>query len=215
MHPKPWLTEKTIIGGTKDLKVDKINALKPDLIIGNKEENIKAQIDALSADHKYISEIETIEQAFEMIVEIGKLTNTRSKAETLITELKEQFNQLKKSAITKRVAYFIWKEPYMLAGKNTFIGHMLESCGFTNAAPNSEERYPTVDENAINALKADVLMLSSEPYAFSTANLHQMASAYPGKNYKIVDGELFSWYGPRMKHAFKYFSTLQREMSLL
>ncbi len=215
VHPPHWLKEKTIIGGTKDLKVDLIKSLKPDLIIGNHEENVKEQIEALEEEHKvYISKIETIEDALGMILRVGELTQTLVKAKKLIAGINALRARLKTPETPKRVAYFIWKGPMMLAGENTFIGKMLEACGFENAAPSSEQRYPQVAFDLIPNLKADVLLLSSEPYAFTTEDLHALAKRNPGALCKIVDGELFSWYGSRMKQAFPYFARLQDELAL-
>jgi ABC-type Fe3+-hydroxamate transport system substrate-binding protein len=215
VHPKHWLQEKTIIGGTKDLQLERIRALKPDLILGNHEENVKAQIEALQSDFNvHISQIECVEDAFDMILTVGKLTNTSSKAQQLVEEIKTLRAKLTTPVTKKRVAYFIWQEPMMLAGPNTFIGKMLEEVGFENAAPQNEQRYPQIAFDAIDRLNADVLLLSSEPYAFTTKDLHHLGKKHPRALCKIVDGELFSWYGSRMKQAYSYLLKFQAEMRL-
>ncbi len=215
VHPKHWLQEKTVIGGTKDLKLDLIESLKPDLILGNHEENVKEQIERLQQNFKvHISHIESVEDALNMILEVGALTNTRTKAKMLIAEIQTLRAKLEKPKQKKRVAYFIWNEPMMLAGKNTFIGKMLEEAGFENVAPLSEQRYPQIAFDKITSLKADVLLLSSEPFSFTTKHLHHLAQANPTCLCKIVDGELFSWYGNRMLLAFKYLQQLQQEIRL-
>lgn len=197
------------------MNIQRIKELQPDLILGNHEENVKEQIEALEAEHKvYISEIESVEDALEMILKVGTLTDTLSKAKALVADIQTLRAKLQKPTAKKRVAYFIWQEPMMLAGQHTFIGRMLEEAGFENVAPVSEQRYPQVPFDRIPDLNADVLLLSSEPFSFTTGHLHQLAKVNPKSLCKIVDGELFSWYGSRMKHAYRYLLKLQAEMRL-
>lgn len=215
VHPKHWLKDKMVIGGTKDLKIDLIKSLKPDLIIGNHEENVKEQIETLSENCKVlISRIETVEDALNMILEVGAATNTSEKAKDLVAEITILRSKLKKPTNPKQVAYFIWNEPMMLAGQNTFIGKILEEAGFINAAPTQEQRYPQIAFDKIDTLNTDILLLASEPFAFTTKHLHELAKTNPKSLCKIVDGELFSWYGSRMLLAYKYLIQLQNEMEL-
>ena len=48
VHPFHFKATKTIVGGTKTIKFDKIKALQPDIIICNKEENTKEIVEELS-----------------------------------------------------------------------------------------------------------------------------------------------------------------------
>lgn len=209
VHPKSALKPKAIIGGTKDLKLEKILTLKPDLIIGNKEENVKEQVEFLRKHVPvWLSDIESVDDALNMVTAIGSLTKAKSKADLLVQNIEAQRKELQKLALKKRVAYFIWKGPMMMAGPHTFIGKMLEECGFENVAPGNEQRYPQIPFDKISSLQPDLIILSSEPYAFTAEDAHDMARVAPNAIIKVLDGELFSWYGSRMLKSFKYFEKL-------
>lgn len=213
VHPKNWLQQKTVIGGTKDLQLDKIRALKPDLIIGNKEENIKEQIEALATDTPvWLSDIHSVDDALEMIEAVGEITGKSKPAEIIRSKI-EQARSNVKAAANIRTAYFIWKNPYMLAGPDSFISAMMRECGLENVAPREEQRYPQIELEQLQSLNTELVLLSSEPYAFSTSDAQALAPS--AKAVKIIDGELFSWYGSRMALAFSYFQRLRKELDLI
>ncbi len=209
VHPAEALQQKTIIGGTKNLQLDTIRNLKPDLIIGNKEENNKVDIDQLAKEFPvWISDIDTLDQATDMIERIGNLCQAQKAAESLVHKIKSLANQYPAKERTTAL-YFIWKKPYMVCGQNTFINSMMEQCGFTNVAPTKDERYPTLNFDEIAEIQPQTILLSSEPYSFTTSDLHHFGDKFPNCTIKIVDGELFSWYGNRMVNALEYFSKIK------
>ena len=176
VHPQEALERKEVIGGTKDLNLSKILGLQPDLIIGNKEENIKEQIEELRQYVPvWLSDIKTIDDGLGMIKRLGGITESTSVASNLIEQI--EFERLKLLRLRKklRVAYFIWKNPMMMAGPNTFIGKMLEECGFINVALDNGQRYPQVPFDRIYELEADLILLSSEPYAFTAGDAHHIS----------------------------------------
>lgn len=209
VHPKSWLKEKTVIGGTKDLQLEKIRSLKPDLIVGNKEENIKEQIEALSEDIPvWLSDIISLEDATDMIASVGEICDKREVAAGITSTIKDLRQKLKeKNKAPKSAAYFIWKDPYMLTGDATFINAMMQEAGLQNVVQNHKDRYPAITLEELSELKPEVVLLSSEPYAFTTGDLNEIAPYFPDSKLRIVDGELFSWYGSRMIKALKYFNT--------
>ncbi len=214
VRPKGLLKQKTIIGGTKDLQIDKIRSLAPDLILGNHEENVKEQIETLKNEFPvWISDVRSVSDALQMIRQLGILTHTRERAENIFQNIRNERDTLQKTQGLK-VAYFIWKDPYMLAGPDTFIGQMLEECGLQNVAPTGKGRYPQLSLGELEALEPDLILLSSEPYPFTTADAHFIAGQILHPLVKIVDGELFSWYGSRMKPAFRYFSHFCKDLFL-
>lgn len=204
VYPSYYLTEKTVIGGTKNLQIEKIRSLQPDLIIGNKEENIKEQIEELAQEFPvWLSDINTVDDALAMIEAIGEICHAESKAREIVDSIRAK-RQLLAHLPKRKALYFIWKDPYMVAGPNTFISHMMAEAGFENIAPNSEQRYPILSLSEVKALHADVILLSSEPYAFNSGDTLDF---WDGKQeVRIVDGELFSWYGSRMLKAFERFA---------
>lgn len=215
IHPDEWFRAKTRIGGTKDFKFEKIKELQPDLIIGNKEENQKEQIEYLMAEYPvWMSDILNLKDAFEMIKKIGKLTNRVKQANTLTETLEQQFSTFQQSITQKpkkRAAYFIWKAPYMVAAKGTFIQSMLEIAGFTNVFEHLD-RYPEVSLATLAAEKPEVILLSSEPYPFKEKHFEVFQKACPTAKIVVVDGELFSWYGSRLLYSIRYFEALHTQI---
>ncbi len=209
VHPKNWIKEKTIIGGTKDLQIEKIRSLKPDLILGNKEENIKNQIEALAKDFPvWLSDIITVDDATNMIAAVGNICDKQNEAEAINSEINRLRQKLReKNTTPKTAAYFIWKDPYMVTGDATFINSMLQEANLINVVQNHKDRYPVFTLQELAELKPEVVLLSSEPYSFTTGDLHEIAPHFPKSTLRIVDGEMFSWYGSRMIKALKYFNT--------
>jgi ABC-type Fe3+-hydroxamate transport system substrate-binding protein len=206
-HPRLKVEYRTNVGGTKKLDLELIRQLKPDLIIGNKEENEQSQIETLMQEFSvWMSDINDLEGALAMITGIGTMIDRGSQAERLATQISLQFDRLSKSADPLKVAYLIWQKPYMIAGKNTFIDDMLQRCGFVNTF--NAERYPQLSEDALRQGQPDVIMLSSEPYPFKEKHLQVMSKICPLSKVILVDGEMFSWYGSRLLKAVSYFEQL-------
>ncbi len=211
IHPNEWFKSKKRVGGTKQYRMEVIDALQPDLIIGNKEENERQQIEELAQKYPvWMSDILTIDDAFRMILQIGQLTQTTIQADQLVQKLKTGFASIPIPKRRKKVAYFIWKEPYMVAANKTFIDEMLKIAGFENFFSNLE-RYPTISISNTQQRVPDLIFLSSEPYPFKKKHADYFKKVYFGSEVKIVDGELFSWYGSRLLKSIHYFKKLQTQ----
>lgn len=205
IYPDDWFRNKQRIGGTKQLKLDEILALKPDLIIGNKEENTKEDIDFLAQQVPvWMSDINTFEEAVEMIDLIGELTNKQQIAQELNTGITQEFKQLGTIGKGKSVLYFIWDEPSFVVGKSTFIDSVLTKIGFVNAC--QKERYPALSD--LEPLNPDFILLSSEPFPFKEEHFLKYQELFPTSKILLVDGESFSWYGSRMLEAPGYFGKM-------
>lgn len=215
IHPPEWQQEKSIIGGTKKLNLDKIRSLNPDLIIANKEENEESQIKVLMEEFPvWVSDINTLADALEMIRAVGDLTNTAHQAQILALEIEDDFKQLyyygsEKPAI--RSAYLIWKSPWMAAGNQTFIHDLMYRSGFINCFGH-KDRYPELTVDELRELSPEVVFLSSEPYPFQQKHLDELRNELPDTKILLVDGELFSWYGSRLKKSAGYFRKLVEEI---
>jgi len=207
IHPMELHESVTRIGGTKTLNIDKIRLLKPDVIIGNKEENEQGQIEALQKEFNvWMSDIYTLDDSLSMIEGIGELVNKKGEAKKLTTLINTSFKQLKHSH--KTVLYFIWKKPYMVAGRATFIGHLLEKIGLKNCIEEHNSRYPNLSLDDIVNVNPELIFLSSEPYPFKETHVKELQKQLPNARILIVDGELFSWYGSRLTHSTTYFNKL-------
>lgn len=214
IHPDEWFHSKTRIGGTKQIDFDKIAALNPDLIIGNKEENEEEQIRELQEKYPvWMSDIHNLDEALMMIRSVGQLTNREEAGLYLSEIIKAQFENLKLNIanVTERtVAYLIWRNPYMAAGSNTFIDSIMGALHFRNTI--SRERYPETTLSELADLSPEYILLSSEPYPFSEKHIGEIQAAVPSAKITLVDGEMFSWYGTRLLHAPGYLLTLLEQV---
>jgi len=207
IHPKVYFHTKPFVGGTKQLNFDLIHSLKPDLIIANKEENTLNDILKLQKHYPvWLSDVNNLVDALDMIISIGRITDTELKSQNLVTEIKAKFDHLTNQQ--KRTAsYLIWNDPMMVAANNTFISEMLSYAGFSNIF-NNRERYPVITEKDLLDIKPDYILLSSEPYPFKEKHKTDFEKAFPDSKVIIVDGEMFSWYGNRMLLSADYFKDL-------
>lgn len=207
IHPQNQYRHKnkTKIGGTKDFKLAKIRALQPDLIIANKEENTKEGIAALQADYPvWVSDIRNLTDAYDMIHKVGLLVDKNAAATALLQTIQEAFATLQHLPNKKyRVAYFIWKKPYMVAASDTFIDEVLSICGWQNAFK-AQKRYPIIDINDLAQHNVDLVLLSSEPYPFKQKDVKALQAQLGNSRVYLVDGEMFSWYGSRLLKAAVY-----------
>jgi ABC-type Fe3+-hydroxamate transport system substrate-binding protein len=210
IHPKQHFKSAAKVGGTKKLNIQAIRDLQPDLIIGNKEENELSQIQELEKEFPvWMSDIYNLPDALEMIRQIGIVVSKQDKAEALVQKIEAGFNKIK-SIQTKslKVLCFIWRKPYMVAGRNTFINDMLKYCGLENAITERNSRYPEIDAENISSLKPDVIFLSSEPYPFKEKHIEEITHLCPSAKIRIVDGEMFTWYGSRLVNSPDYFHNM-------
>ncbi len=208
IHPTELFNKATRVGGTKNLNIDLIRQLKPDLIIANKEENEKSQIEILQMEFNvHVTEIYTLDNSYKMIIEVGALVGKSENAKSLVGNIKSEFSNLPTIINPKEVLYLIWKDPFMAAGKNTIISDLLIKAGFENIL--STTRYPELSLKQIEDLKPDIIFLSSEPFPFSEKHFKEFDSIIDSK-LMIVDGEMFSWYGSRLLKAPAYFKYLQK-----
>jgi len=206
VHPQEKVKSKIIVGGTKKFRFDVIDKIAPDLIIGNKEENYQEGIEILSQKYPvWISDINTMTDAIDMIESLSKITDNETVGKKIIQKINYEFENLRKVS-SLSVLYFIWRKPYMVAGQHTFINHMLEKIGLKNAV--NEKRYPELSTNHIEQLNPNLILLSSEPYPFKAKYFKDFQNLCPHAEIRIVDGEMFSWYGSRLTKAPDYFNSL-------
>jgi len=210
VHPENWFRNKRRVGGTKTVHIDIVKELQPDLIIANKEENTREQIEELAAMYPlWISNIQTIDEGLQMIRDVGKMVSKTDRAEQLATEIEAGFALLRRAQDDrKRVAYFIWRKPWMCAGGDTFISNMITTMGWENVLAD-KQRYPEIELEELQDKEIDMVLLSSEPYPFKEAHIAEIKTVLPGADVRLVDGEMFSWYGSRMKLAAGYLQSIK------
>ena len=212
VHPQSWFKTKERIGGTKTVNLDKIKKLKPDLIIANKEENVREQIEELAADYPvWLTDVNNLADALQMIKDIGILTGKTETATALINSISIGFKAMPKTEESVKTAYLIWRKPYMSVGGDTFINDMLLQCGFENIFT-SQKRYPAITIAQLQTVNCQLLLLSSEPYPFKQKHIDELSNQLPGTKIILADGEFFSWYGSRLLKAPAYFKQLINEI---
>lgn len=205
IHPTEKVFEIETVGGTKNLNLDKIKSLRPDLIIANKEENQKDQIEALMQDFNvWVTDIETLEDNEKFLTELGGKLHKQDLAEKFNSEISNIFKNLNTEK-RKKAAYLIWNNPYMTIGSDTFIHHILNKIGFDNIYGN-QKRYPKIDTEDLK--NAEYILLSTEPYPFKEKHKNEFETLFPNSKIMIVDGEAFSWYGTHLTKVKNYLSEL-------
>jgi ABC-type Fe3+-hydroxamate transport system substrate-binding protein len=209
VRPEDWFRTKKRIGGTKTLDTDLIVNLKPDLVIANKEENLKEQVELISQTVPVLlTDVSTLEDALQMILDISQITGKRTRGAELHSKMSKDFSSL--ATLQQQTAvYLIWKDPLMTVGGDTYISDLMNRCGFQNVYSGAE-RYPVIDIEDIKTKKPALLLLSSEPYPFTDKHTDYFARQLPGTKIIIVDGEMFSWYGSRLLEVPSYFRSLAK-----
>ena len=217
VHPDKWYRSKARIGGTKTLDVDKILGLKPDLILANKEENVKEQVETLQS-HVTVSvtEIKTVADSLQLVLDIGKLVNRVDEADLIYNHLSKILDQINRP-IQQTAAYIIWNDPVMSVGKDTYIHAMMEHCGLANVF-GDQTRYPSTSLEELALLSPDVILLSSEPFPFKDKHIVAYQAAVPSAEVRLFEGEAFSWYGSRLlaleRYLVNHFGSDQQQYPL-
>ncbi len=211
IYPQEKVKDKAKVGGTKQFYYEKIKALNPCLIIGNKEENYAEGIQELEKHFPvWMSDVYSLDDALVMISEVGRITGTSEKAAQLLSQIQFPVVELKQQYTA---AYFIWRKPYMVAAADTFIHEMMKKLGVVNVFANAA-RYPEVNPLHLAEIKPDFIFLSSEPYSFRDIHIEEFCDFSPLSKVVLVNGEMFSWYGSRLQHVPAYFQKLRSQLKM-
>jgi ABC-type Fe3+-hydroxamate transport system substrate-binding protein len=213
VHPAEMFRTVERVGGTKQLDMEKIIRLQPDLIIGNKEENDRGQIETLqSMFNVWISDINSFDDAYDMMISMGKVFGKEMQVSAILDKLKPSIERTKSIFPPKKTAYFMWNDPYMCAAANTFIHHVLQHSGLVNVF-GARSRYPIVDAQELQDAAPELCLLSSEPFPFSENHAGEIREILPGSKILLVDGESFSWYGTRLLKLESYLRELEKKIN--
>ena len=214
IHPANHTREKERIGGTKNLNLEKILALQPDIIIANKEENTKEQITELARHTDvFLSDIQTIDDALELVGKLGHTLNCIQGADKIQSKLRSIYSVLH-SEIRSKAIYLIWQDPIMAAGGDSYIHYMMEHIGLDNLLKD-QLRYPEITIEKIRELSPDLLILSSEPYPFKEKHIQEYRSLLKDIPVLLLNAEIFSWYGSRLIHLEDEAMELKRSLEKL
>ena len=213
VHPHHIKTEVALVGGTKQVHMDKIKALHPDIILCNKEENTKDIVEACeSICNVHVSDIYDISDSLELIGQYGAMFDIKEEASQIIDSIKEEIKDFQDFIQDKpilKTAYFIWRNPWMVAANNTFVNYLMGLNKFENVFED-KMRYPEIAlKEESKKRQVDLVLLSSEPYPFKELHKKEVQQFFANATIMLVDGEMFSWYGSRLTKAFEYFKSLR------
>ena len=208
VRPAARVGAAVTVGGPRSVDVAAVIALQPDLVIADKEENRREDVQELARHVPvFVISVTSYDEALGAIRDLGALTDTAQTAESMVSDISERFGQLR-PVRPRTVIYLVWKKPYIAVGQNTYIDSLLSRCGLTNVFARGPGRYPKIDVDLLRALSPELILLPSEPYWFTDADAGELAATVPDSRAMLVDGQMFAWYGSRMLAAADYLSTL-------
>ena len=215
VHPEDRLARVPRVGGTKNVRVDEVAALEPDLVIANREENRRRNVEALEARglRVFVTYVRTLAEAVRDLGTLGRIVRRHAEAAAIARDLDAALGEVG-GGPAPRVLALIWKKPWMTLNCDTFAHDMIVASGGQNAFADADTRYPRISEAEMAAADPEVILLPTEPYAFCETERRELGSldcpAARSRRIHVVEGELLSWYGPRMPRALRTFSRLFR-----
>jgi iron complex transport system substrate-binding protein len=225
--PDPEVRAIEKVGGTKDPDVAKIISLKPQLVLANKEENRREDIDALRAAGLtvHVAQPTTVEEGLAYVATCGRMFEVEADADAIVragvkqivaardrADEREQLNRMlvnPRPHVRPRVIAFVWNNPWMVAGLDTYIGDVIRTLGGDHVLEQSTERYFALDPVDVAALKPDIMLFPDEPYHFKEADLQfwrnnfEDVPAVKDNRLRLCDGQDLTWFGARIPDALQ------------
>ncbi len=216
VHPAERVAAVEALGGTKNPRLERVVALRPDLVLMNEEENRREDADALAAAGVpvHVSFPRDAPGTAAMVRSVGAALGASGEAERVAGEIEARTARVRAAAAARaalgeppvRWAYLIWRRPWMAAGGDTFVAALLDQAGGANVFAGEATRYPEVTTDALRAADPDVVFLSSEPFPFAERHAEELAAetGLPRERFRFADGELLSWHGSRTVAGIDY-----------
>jgi ABC-type Fe3+-hydroxamate transport system substrate-binding protein len=226
IHPREALAGVPKVGGTKDVKLDRLRALAPTHVIVNVDENERPLVEALRG---FVPEVvvthpcapeDNLALYAQMAAHFGHLPGVRERAAQLDQALRARLQQATAAARDRpwrRVLYVIWRDPWMTVARDTYISRMLslgrlETWPAVEGGPAGAARYPVFDWDAPWVRTLDAVWLGSEPYRFGAADVNEVQHLLRRRGapaqVRLVDAEALSWYGSRAIAGIEYLLAL-------
>ena len=202
IHPWEIVREIPKVGGTKDLKFDKIRELEPTHVVVNVDENKKEDAEALA---EFIPNVVVTHPLgprdnLDLYRQMGREFDREAQAEALCERFEAALSRVEDRP-EQRVLYLIWRDPWMTISPETYIAQTLGLFNWRTVPASTDERYPQVD---IAAVDVDRVLLSSEPFHFKEDHVAEVEALVPGARVSLIDGEMTSWYGSRAIAGIDY-----------
>ncbi|HWG89565.1 MAG TPA: helical backbone metal receptor [Candidatus Thermoplasmatota archaeon] len=209
VHPPEARKAARVVGGTKTPKIDRIVELAPDLVVVNREENLKEHAEALEAAGLtlHVTDIRTLDDARRALLDLGRAVGRADVAWKHEAELAQAVREVRAMSLNRYpVPVFvpIWKDPWMTFNGDTYAHDVLKLCGAENVFAEAEKRYPTLEAEDVLARGAKAVLLPSEPYVFKDAHRDEwVRRGIPERNVQLLDGEALTWYGTRAARGLR------------
>ena len=215
IHPRAQVSAVPKVGGTKDVNLERLRALRPTHVIVNIDENEAPLVDALRAyvPHIIVTHPNAPEDNLALYALFGGIfgafAGVAARAAALEQALRAELGACAAHAWTsERVLYLIWKDPWMTVAADTYIARTLARVGWAvTHGPGGERgaaRYPAIADLAAAVTGADRVLLSSEPFMFRAAHAAEVQQRFPATRVQLIDGEMTSWYGVRAIEGLRY-----------
>ena len=221
VHPRAALRTVPKVGGTKDVKLERIRELAPTHVLVNMDENRRKTVDALAAfvPHIVVTHPNTPQDNLALFALLGGLFGAEAAAARLADDLREALDEaaaLRATLPDERVLYLIWREPWMTIARDTYIAATLEAVGWhtlpaVEGGETGAARYPAFDWDAPWLLDVERVLLSTEPYRFRAEHLPEV-ERLATRPALLVDGEMVSWYGSRAAVGLRWLCALRRSL---
>lgn len=191
------------LGGTKDPQMAAIVALRPDLVVANKEENRQEDVEALQAAglEVLLTDPNSVADALGMIANLGALLGRKQIAGEMIAEVHAALGAaLLRRGPRLRVAVAVWNRPLLVLGGESYGSDVLARCGLDNVFA-GRPRYPAATLDELAAAAPQLILLPDEPFLFTERHAPRFRTLAP---VRLIDGKHLWWYGPRMPAAIRY-----------
>jgi ABC-type Fe3+-hydroxamate transport system substrate-binding protein len=227
VSPEPEVRDIERVGGTKDPDLKRIMELAPGLVLANKEENRREDIDALrqAGLTVHVAQPTTVEEGLAYVSTCGRIFECEQVADAIVRDgvrelvaARDRAEQLSEQNSHRRnprpesrpgVVAFVWKDPWMAVGAETYMGDMIESLGGRHLLSGVEGRYPEVTPEQVMALNPDILLFPDEPFPFKPEHLEfwreqtPLLTAVREDRLRICDGQDMCWFGARTADALR------------
>jgi ABC-type Fe3+-hydroxamate transport system substrate-binding protein len=202
-EPRGKLDGITRIGGEKRPSLESIRALRPDLVLANKEENRRQDVDRLrdSGIAVHVSNPRTIDEGAALCLALAALLEVQGRGRALAAEIRRARAEGRRLGLPAPVTavVFVWRDPFMTLSGDTYGHDVLDCIGGRNPFAGASQRYPKVTLDAVARQRPRLILLPDEPYAFGPQDADQVRGAIPGATVVLCPGRPLFWHGPHAR----------------